>query len=140
MLRNNVVRGDSACRAVINPALLALVAWIVGCGPGSGPSLVNVNGTLSHQGQPLSGVLVQFIPEGGGRASQGVTDADGGFTLQYTADRQGAIPGQHRVVVMRLDDETVLPGTLNLEQYGDLETTPLLLEVDGNTALDIDLD
>jgi hypothetical protein len=76
---------------VVTPLLLA-----TGCGPG-GPEVAPVTGTVTLDGHPLDGALVEFTPRAGGRPSYGRTDDEGRYTLRYTDDRKGALPGEHTV-------------------------------------------
>jgi len=63
---------------------LAIVLLLAGCS-GSAVPLGNVAGRITMDGKPLAGALVRFIPETGGRSSQGMTDADGRYTLDYSS-------------------------------------------------------
>src|SRR5262245_4564952 len=75
------------------PALVLLLA-VSGCG---GP-LVNASGRLTYKGQPVPSTLVTFWPqEEGKRASTGVTDDDGKFTLSYSRTEPGVLVGRHTV-------------------------------------------
>ena len=59
-----------------------------------------VTGKVLHKGQPLSGALVSFHPDGRqGDAAVGLTKADGTFELM-TGDVAGAQPGSYTVTVM----------------------------------------
>ena len=82
-------------------AALLLVAAIMGCGD-SGPTIVPVTGTLAHKGHPVSNVYIFFMPaDGNGRPSQGPTDADGRFKLNYTNEKDGVMVGKHKVWIGR---------------------------------------
>jgi hypothetical protein len=74
--------------------LLALV--LAGCN--SGPRLVKVSGTVTHGGEAVPFVTLYFEPDEG-RASTAMTDAQGRFTLSYTAKEEGAVAGHHKVHV-----------------------------------------
>lgn len=81
------------------PCVLAsalLVLHLTGCGP-SGPELGTVEGTLTIDGEPASGVRVTFMPEGEGRPSSGTTDGSGHYELAYSSSHMGALPGKHAV-------------------------------------------
>ncbi len=132
-------------------ALIAL--GCIGCGRDSGPSLVDISGTLSRHGEPLAGYGVQFIPESG-RPSDAVTDANGQYRLQYTANRKGAVLGRHRVIITSFqtsDDELQaaidegryrdIPPEIGdiLKRYGDLNSTPLQFDISEAQVLDIEL-
>ncbi|MCH5372786.1 MAG: carboxypeptidase-like regulatory domain-containing protein [Planctomycetes bacterium] len=87
-----------------------------GCGP-KGPELGTVTGQVTMDGQPLANVLVTFVPEQGGRAATGTTDADGRYQLMYI-DRLGALPGKHRVSVKTLPKTTAAStGKMSEEEY-----------------------
>jgi len=80
-------------------ALIA-IAWIglTGCGSGSG--VAPVSGTVTLDGEPLSGALVSFYPqEEGKRFSTGTTDSSGHYELVYTNDEKGAAIGKHTVKI-----------------------------------------
>ncbi len=89
--------------------ILILVCFI-GCF-GSGeplPELAKVTGTVTLDGKPLEGAIVSFTPlevaeKGRGKSSSGGTDAEGKFQLMYNTDTPGAIIGEHRVLVNKLD-------------------------------------
>lgn len=71
----------------------------IGCGggtPSDQPELGNVSGIVTLDGKPLEKAMVAFIPEKGS-PSYGTTDADGNYTLSYTADADGAVLGKHSV-------------------------------------------
>jgi hypothetical protein len=72
----------------------------VGCS-GSGPDLGTVKGKVTLDGKALPNLLITFVPEGGGRASTGTTDAEGNYALIF-ADQDGALIGKHRVTVKSL--------------------------------------
>jgi hypothetical protein len=78
-------------------AALALVPFILGCG---GPRPVKVSGTVTLNGQPVEGAMVQFVPvKDGGRPATGLTTADGGFNLTTIENHDGALPGDYKVVI-----------------------------------------
>jgi hypothetical protein len=79
-------------------AIGAILAAVCGCSDGR-PARVAVSGQVLIDDKPLSYGTVQFIPTGA-RASQGVIDKDGRFTLTCFGDTDGAVPGQHRVAVL----------------------------------------
>jgi hypothetical protein len=85
-------------------AFLAVVAvlgfWgILGCsGRTAGyPPLGLVSGTVTFEGQPVSGVIVTFQPVERGRPSTGKTDAAGRYALEFTEVAKGAMVGRHDV-------------------------------------------
>lgn len=94
----------SAFRRGAPARLLAAVAcgliWVSGCGPGR-PKTVPVTGTVTLDGQAVEGASVTFAPEAGGRPALGTTDKDGKFTLKTFEERDGALPGKHKVTVIK---------------------------------------
>jgi hypothetical protein len=100
----------------------AMVA--VGCGGGAPPmpsGIVPVTGTVTLDGEPVSGAIVTFVPvqiTGGGGAglgaASGMTDSTGKYSLiGYEGRANGTLPGSYRVKISRLtraDGSTVIPG------------------------------
>jgi len=130
-------------------AAAALILSAAGCG---GPKLVPVPGRLPHQGKPVPSTCVTFWPlEEGKRASLGVTDDDGNFTLAYSRQEPGVLLGQH-IVFLRYDvslDEELhkIPPKASKElkaviaKYGDVKASPLRAEVTGSGQfIEINLD
>jgi hypothetical protein len=91
-------------RAAVSAAILAGVA-IAGCGggPGDQPDLGYVEGTVKLDGKPLAGAKIYFQPEKG-RMSEGKTDANGHYVLEYTTDTQGAKLGKHSVRISTFEE------------------------------------
>lgn len=72
-------------------SLLPMIAS--GCGSSD---VGDVSGQVTLDGEPLEGAEVIFEPDEG-RPSRATTDAEGRYTLQYTADTMGAKVGPHTV-------------------------------------------
>ena len=88
---------------------------IVGCNR-SGLNLAPVSGVVTYQGAPVEKAGVLFMPETGPFAI-GTTDAEGRFTLT-TANREGALVGNHRVAISKNQTTTTqIPGE-HLPRYG----------------------
>jgi hypothetical protein len=80
-------------------SLSALVA--AGCG--SGPKLIPVNGTVTINGKPLEGAVIQFVPDSTnttGQLAEDVTGPTGNYKAM-TKRRSGVIPGKYRVVISK---------------------------------------
>lgn len=87
-----------------------------GCGSG-GPSLGSVTGQVTMDGKPLPNVLVTFVPEGGGRAATGTTNAEGQYQLVYI-DKPGALIGNHKVSLTTLTQaQGTASGEMSEEEY-----------------------
>jgi hypothetical protein len=57
-----------------------------------------VRGTVTLDGKPLAGVIVEFTPlERHGAPSYGRTDEDGYYELRFSVTRDGAFLGKQRV-------------------------------------------
>ena len=134
-------------------ALLVLVmsaAFFTGC-RGSGPEVVEIEGTVTHNGKPVPNLMIYFVPENG-RPSWGRSDEQGRFVLDYDYDFDGAKVGKHTVYVMDANnmDPTARPvgGSKKspemaavLAKYGKLETSPMKVEIksaDKNFQLKLD--
>ena len=80
---------------------MCLGSAIVGCS--SSPPLGQVEGTLLKGGQPLSDVVIVFIPrsdgEGGAVRSKAIPDAAGKFSLKTETGLPGAVVGEHVVIL-----------------------------------------
>ena len=125
----------------------ALVALAAGCG---GP-LVKVKGKLTYKGQPVPSTYVMFQPEEEGkRASAGLTEDDGTFTLDYSRQEKGALRGKHKVwlryyVSVEEELREIPPKASKelkavIEKYGNADKTPLSYEVTKNGQfIEIDL-
>lgn len=129
-----------------------MLASMVGCGP-DGPQVVKVSGTVTHAGKPVSGLLVNFSPERG-RASSGITDKDGHYTLNYERGRPGAVVGRHKVwfkaqAANPKEEAELAQGVMKLRpevlailaKYGDEQSTPLAMDVkQDNQVIDLPVD
>jgi hypothetical protein len=80
---------------------LLMAAGIIGCSRG-GPEIVPIEGTISHNGEPVPNVRIYFVPTDG-RPSWAISDESGHFVLDYDADYDGAKVGTHKVWLV---DET----------------------------------
>ncbi|MCC9608304.1 hypothetical protein LOC68_10955 [Blastopirellula sp. JC732] len=78
---------------------MTLCLLAIGCGP-TGPKLAEVSGVITIDGKPLHGAVVSFSPaEPGGSPSYGLTDVEGRYSLFFSRDRTGAMPGKHNVTI-----------------------------------------
>ncbi len=113
-----------------------------GCRKGN-PNFAHVSGQVRLDGQPLSGALVEFEPEGGS-PSYGLTDPYGRFTLRFNHEQAGALIGKHTVRITTRRSTTddngrpvVLPEKIP-PQYNSRST--LKVEVrPGSNRFDFDL-
>jgi len=134
-------------RAVL--VLLSLLA--AGCG---GERLVKVSGTVLRHGKPVPNLVINFTPEKGLR-SFALTDENGTFNMVYTAGQQGVLVGTHKVWVRlhtagsredkerqkRLAAQQRDPEIAQiLKKYGNVETTPLVVEAKEDREIMLELD
>lgn len=118
-------------------------------------STVPVSGVLTYQGQPLESYRVTFYPEQGERASSGLTDAEGKFTLGTNREGDGAPPGRYKVVVsfsppasedttldLPIEDPSKMPKPKVKvpEKYSNPEQSGLIMEVPKSGLRDLKLD
>lgn len=66
-----------------------------------------VTGMVTMDGQPASGVKLVFVPTEGGRAnSMASTDTQGHYSLSYTSQYNGTLPGDYKVLIMKEESDT----------------------------------
>lgn len=115
-------------------ALFAILL-ILGCGGGvARDRTVPVKGVVLFRGQPLADASVTFSPEKG-RPATGTTNASGEFTLTTYENNDGAIPGQHMILVTKYEpapagDPYAKLKSIIPERYSELRTTPLTKTVE----------
>lgn len=89
-------------RSTIPGFLVLFVSTLVGCDSTaidySQLKLVPVSGNVTLDGKPLAGVRVRFVGNDGS-GSDGVTDAEGNYTLRYDSNQTGATPGTKKVII-----------------------------------------
>jgi len=83
--------------------LVAIPLAMFAAGCGTGPSLVSVSGTVTMNGKPLEGAIVQFLPEADNKAGLPAEDVTGpsGNYKAMTKGRSGVVPGKYKVVVSK---------------------------------------
>ncbi len=67
------------------------------------PKLVLVSGTVFYNSQPCADAKVVFMPQGHQYAAVGQTNSDGKFELQTFDPKDGAVPGEFKVVVSKFE-------------------------------------
>lgn len=88
---------------------VCLVASIIaGCGEAPVP-VVPAHGVVNINGKPAENIQVQFMPNvisnGNGPTSYGVTNEKGEFTLRTYDGRDGAVVGNHMVMLVDMDED-----------------------------------
>ncbi|MCC9605742.1 carboxypeptidase-like regulatory domain-containing protein [Blastopirellula sp. JC732] len=85
--------------AIYAAAMAALV--ISGCGSKMMPGGVEAKGVVLLDGTPLEGATVIFSPIGDGRSANGMTDAEGAFSLGTIEPSDGILPGEYQVAIIK---------------------------------------
>jgi hypothetical protein len=134
----------------------AILSLIVGC-QAKAPEMVNVQGKVTLDGQPLPHAIVQFVPQLDKASvhweSSGETDDDGDYSLTCNWEgKSGACVATHRVLVSELAPEPEwgadirslpeirLPNRPIPAEYGAVGSTPLIMDVvPGKTQIDLPL-
>jgi hypothetical protein len=108
------------------------IALLLSCGCGDGrPSRVPVAGRVLIDGKPLAKAGVRFYPTGG-RSSSGKTDIDGRFVLTCYEPNDGALVGNHQVVVAAIEE--ISGNTVKWhapKKYAEPTTSGLQANIDG---------
>lgn len=88
-------------------SLVFSLLFVAGCGRDPNiPDLAHATGVVKFNGQPLAHATVQFASttaEKGYQAGVGSTNSAGEFRIR-TYNRDGAVVGAHKVVVIRPDE------------------------------------
>ncbi len=88
----------------IIPFVLTSIAFALpGCGDG-GPALVKVTGTVTLNGKPYEGALVEFMPDRSNRDStlgSDTTGPSGNYMVRSSAGRMGLAPGKYSVKISK---------------------------------------
>jgi hypothetical protein len=88
--------------------LLTAMIALPGCGggddaPANRPKPVPVSGTVLYNQKPVAGATVVFHPDGHAHAASGQTDDGGRYSLQTFAPNDGAVPGEYKVTVAKIE-------------------------------------
>src|SRR5262245_53639354 len=96
-------------------ALVASAAFLLGCGDTSRPKLGRVSGKVTYNGQPVTRGIVSFVPRGGpgaqtGQPATGEIGPDGTYTLTTFEKGDGAVLGEHTVLVLAREEDPAIKG------------------------------
>ena len=84
----------------INKLAAVVAACLLGaCGAAPSSDVAPVRGLVTHNGEPLKGGKVVFMPTSVGRASRGEIQSDGTYRLTVNTPMDGAMIGRHEVEV-----------------------------------------
>lgn len=59
-----------------------------------------MTGTVIKNGQPVANASITFYASAG-RPSYGTSDGEGKYRLEYSQDVEGAVVGEHKVVIIK---------------------------------------
>lgn len=95
-------------RRLVFLVVLSTAAFLVGCGGGGQgvagrPTTAPVSGTVLYNQEPIEGATVTFVPQGHSHAAVGLTDSSGEFRLQTFSRDDGAVPGEFKVTVRKVE-------------------------------------
>ena len=101
---------------------------LLGCGQ-KGPATAPVSGRVTLDGEPVTDALVTFLPEGGGTAATGQTNASGEYELICLGDK-GAVIGKHTVKVTTIQSSTAAAeaASSDSEEYQKMMSDPAAYE------------
>jgi len=89
--------------------LVVICLAITGCGGPERPDMAPVSGVvLDKEGKPVVGALVIFMNDKAPREAQGTTDGEGKFRLTSFEDFDGAMIGEHKVSVAKVQGDAAL--------------------------------
>ena len=114
--------------------VLVLGIGLSGCGGKSGPTLVQLSGTILFEGRPIPPGTLTFVPkEGQGPTATGtITDA-GHFTVSTHHPGDGITPGSYRIRIESWETPPTMggppPKSAVPEKYTNMNTTDLTLNV-----------
>lgn len=97
--------------------LSAVCLTFTGCGDGR-PSLVQAEGTVTLNGEPLADAKIGFLPVGDGeyqRSSRAKSDASGKFVVSTYGENDGLPVGKYQVTVEKTEVLGDLPDGYNTE-------------------------
>jgi hypothetical protein len=126
--------------------MIALLLLASGCGKKGRVWELNqkVEGVVKLEGAPIPNVHVQFVPEDPveqGPISHGMTDEKGHFNLTTEDDRDGAVIGKHKILVIagRTESGARVGGNVPIT-YRTVKDTKCELEVTPDKhSYDVDL-
>jgi hypothetical protein len=119
-------------RGIAVNLLALLLATAGGCGDGR-PARVPVSGQVLIDSKPLAYGQIQFLPKGA-RASRGTLDEQGRFTLTCFDNNDGAVPGEHAVVVSGSEQISNTKSIWHApKKYTDASTSTITQQITGPT-------
>jgi hypothetical protein len=149
-------------------AFLIPITFLISSGCGNSERVVPIHGLVTHNGQPVAGLVVSFVPEAATETgvSTGQTDDNGRYDLKVVkSGKSGAVVGTHKVWVskprppleavekdkeerakekkMKTKRTTERPPpdfAAILKKYGSLDKSTLIIEVKNAGAIDLPLD
>jgi hypothetical protein len=101
------------CLALVATAALA---FVFGCGGDPNkPKLGRVSGKVTYNGKPVTEGVVSFVPDSGpgsqtGQSATGEIGPDGSYTLTTFENNDGAVLGEHKVLVQAREEDPALKG------------------------------
>ncbi|MEZ6126377.1 MAG: carboxypeptidase-like regulatory domain-containing protein [Planctomycetaceae bacterium] len=126
--------------------ILVALAGLAGCGKSIENAEATATGTVTLDGNPLPGGVVELAPMDGGRAAFGTIQQDGTFTIATSAGVNGLDPGEYRIRVTYEPPETedadgnvAEQESLIPESYTSAEDSGLSVVIKAGEANQIDL-
>jgi hypothetical protein len=128
-------------RTWYQPTTILLSAILVsGCSSGIYPVEGQVVWKDGSPAKELAGSQVVFELEEANTSARGTVQADGSFRLTTNKPDDGALPGEHKVIVMEVglkplggpDASAIAPGVMD-SRFSDLSTSDLTAEVKPGT-------
>jgi hypothetical protein len=112
-------------RIRISLALALASACLAGCE--GGPKLVKVTGTITVDGKPYEGALVDFVPDPSNAAITGgsdVTGASGNYMVR-SGGRTGVAPGKYTVQISKAPPQPASPDLAAVDDAPSPENDPM---------------
>jgi hypothetical protein len=107
---------------------LSLLVLLAGCQSEAGPDTTAVTGTVKHNGTPVAGAAVSFVPVDDpanplkkGQSAVGVTDSAGKYSLTTLKKDDGAMAGSYKVIVTKFEGAAPAGGGAQaINEAGDM--------------------
>ena len=122
---------------------IASICFLAGCGP-AGPKRYDVSGTVTVDGTPAEGMLIQLVRrspgEGNDQYPSTLSRAGGKFAFGSQSETPGLIEGEYAVTFAWLEGKDLEARDKFRGKLSDPKTTPHQLKVPAELATDLSYD